>query len=155
MSEGVIAIIGASIGGAVVLVATIITSGIALLTWTRNIKFEILKDERDRLDQQFELALESFHEGLKSGELPAMLVAKFQHEFPANVRKEFNETISQNILSGSNDEAKQQAYVRLSFEMAKAISKRNAEIRKTAEVVDSQFALNVAMEIIKSGLLKW
>jgi Flp pilus assembly protein TadB len=79
----------AIIGAGTALLSIVATAFLGFLTWSRNIRFQILKDERDRLESKFEVALELLKDGLSDGEVSGRLAAMCHHEFPENVRNEF------------------------------------------------------------------
>jgi hypothetical protein len=148
-------VIGAIIGAAIALAGTLITAGIGLLTWTRNIRYQILRDERDRLGKRFEMCLDQYLDSLKKNSIDAPLGAAFEYEFPNAVRDEFERAVKSGAFSSSDKKVKQQAYFQMAFEMSKAIANYDKDIRKTYELVAPSKALQIASEIIQSDLLKW
>jgi len=148
-------IIGIIIGASIALAGTILTGVIGLLTWTRNLRYQILRDERNRLEKRFEICLDQYLDSLKRQSIDAPLGAAFEFEFPEAVRNEFNTTLKSGAFSSSDLKVKQQAFFRMAFEMSKAIANYDKDIRKTYELVAPSKALQIASEIIKRGLLKW
>lgn len=148
-------IVGAVIGAIIALAGIVITATIGLLTWTRNLKYQILRDERNRLEKKFEIYLDSYLDCLKKNAIDAPLGAIFAHEFPEHVRNEFQEAVKRRAFSSEDPKVKQQAYFKMAYAMSKAIAEYEKEIRKTYELVDPRKALQIAYDIIQSGLLKW
>ncbi|MHC4397530.1 MAG: hypothetical protein ACYS1A_17955 [Planctomycetota bacterium] len=147
--------VGVIIGAAIALAGTFITAIIGLLTWTRNLKYQILRDERNRIEKKFEKYLDYYLDCLKKNSIEAPLAATFLHEFPESVRKEFDKALKDGAFSPSDVKVKQNAYFTMAFEMSKTIANYDQDIRKTYELVDPKKAFEIATEIIQKGLLRW
>ena len=148
--------IGAIVGATVALIGIIVTAGLGLLTWTRNLKCQILRDERDRLEKKFGIFLDYYLNCLKKNAIDAPLGAAFAHEFPEPLRAEFENAVQNGAFSSNVDtHVKQHAYFKMAYAMSKAIAEYEKEIRKTYELVDPRRALDIATDIIQSGFLKW
>ena len=126
-----------------------------MLTWTRNLKYQILRDERNRIEKKFERYLDYYLDCLKKNSIEAPLGAVFLYEFPESVRKEFDKALKGGAFSTNDVKVKQNAYFTMAFEMSKTIANYDQDIRKTYELVDPKKAFEIATEIIQSGLLKW
>lgn len=143
------------IGALSALAGVIITTILGFLIWSRNIRFQILKDERDRLESKFETALTLLQTGIIEGTINARLAAMCNHEFPKDVREEFEQMVNDKVFSSTDESTKKQAYFSMAHAMSKAIQEYNVKIQETAEVVNKEFAVQLAKNIINSGLLKW
>jgi hypothetical protein len=148
-------IIGAIIGAAIALAGTGITAFIGYLMWTRSLKYQILKGERDRLDKKFERYLDYYLDCLKKNSIDAPLGAKLAFEFPEPIKNQFSKAIKSGAFSTDDLKTKQEAYFGMAFEMSKILAEHEKEIRKTYELVDSKMAFQVVKDVIQSGLLKW
>ena len=148
-------IIVAMIGAGVALLGIIATGVLGFLTWSRNIRFQILKDERDRLESKFEQALDLLSDGLSDGTINGRLAAMCHHEFPENVRNEFIRLLDDKIFSHEEEYERKKAYFFMAHEMSKAIGEYNIKIQETAEVVDKDFAARLAISILKTGIVRW
>ena len=80
-------IIVAIIGACVALLGVLITASIGFLTWSRNIKYQILKQYSD---------------SLTNNSINAKLVALIMYEFPKNVNNEFEK--ARKLGAFSNDD---------------------------------------------------
>ena len=149
------AIVVAIIVASIALSGTFITVLIGLLKWKRNLKYQILRDEKDRLEKRFEICLDQYLDCLKKQAINAPLGAALLFEFPESVRDEFGTTLKSGAFSSSDLAIKQHAYFRMAFEMSKAIANYDKKIHKTYELVSPTKALKIASEIIQSGLMKW
>lgn len=149
------AVIGTIIGAAIALTGTGITACIGLLTWTRSLKYQILKDERDRLEKKSERYLDYYLDCLKKNAIDAPLGAALLHEFPESVREEFQAALKSHAFGSDDTTSKQQAYFRMAFAMSKAVAEYEKDIRKTYELADPRKALQIVTDIIQSGFLKW
>ncbi|MHC4425736.1 MAG: hypothetical protein ACYSYV_06545 [Planctomycetota bacterium] len=148
-------IIGVIIGASIALTGTAITAVIGLLTWTRSLKYQILRDERDRLEKKCERYLDYYLDCLKKDAIDAPLGAALVHEFPEAIRDEFSAALKDRAFGSDDTKTKQQAYFRMAFAMSKAIAEYEKDIRKTYELVDPRKALQIATDIIQSGFIKW
>ena len=120
------AVIGAIIGAVVASIGTII----GLLTWTRNLKYQILRDERDRIEKKFDLFLDYFLDCLKKNAIDAPLASTFTHEFPEPIRAEFEAAVQNGAFSNKADPTvKKHAYFSMAFAMSKAKAEYEQEIR--------------------------
>jgi len=147
--------IGAIIGAAIALAGTAITAIVGYLMWTRSLKYQILKGERDRLEKKFERYLDYYLDCLKKNAIDAPLGATLAFEFPGDIQKEFRDAIKSRAFSTDDLKAKQEAYFGMAFAMSKVLAEHEKEIRKTYELVDSKKAFQVIKDVIRSGLLKW
>lgn len=147
-------ILVAIIGASVALTGIVVTTIFGFLTWSRNIRFQILKDERDRLEKKFETAMELLGKGLEDGTINGRLAAMCHHEFPENVRNEFIRLTESDVFSNEELFERKKAYFAMAHEMSKAIKEYNVKIQETAEVVDKEFATKLAVNIIRTGLLR-
>lgn len=148
-------IIGTIIGAAIALAGTAITAIVGYRTWTRNLKYQILKGERDRFEKKFEKYLDYYLECLKKNAIDAPLGATLAFEFPEAIKKQFREAIESGAFSSNDPKVKQKAYFQMAFEMSKVLAEHETEIRKTCELVDSKKSFQVVKDVIQSGLLKW
>ena len=145
-------IVGAIIGAAIASLGSII----GLLTWTRNLKYQILRDERDRLEKKLDLFLNYYLDCLKKNAIDGPLASAFTYEFTEPIRVEFETAVQSGAFSNEVDTSvKQQAYFNMAYEMSKAKAEYEQEIRKTYELVDAKKAMEVARDIIKRGLINW
>lgn len=133
----------------VALFGVLITASIGFLTWSRNLKYQILKDERDRLEKKGEFILEQYSKCLEENLINGRLAALIYHEFPKNVAEEFQKSIDDGVFLTDNETKKKEAYFNMAFEISKAIREYNIKIQQTNEFVDKQFALKQLSEIIK------
>jgi hypothetical protein len=133
----------------IALVGVLITAIIGFLTWSRNIKYQIIKDERDRLERKGEFILEKYSECLKEKSIDGRLAALINFEFPKNVAEEFEIAIKNGVFSSDNQKDKKEAYFNLAFEISKAIRDYNIKIQQTSEFVDKKFVLDQLTEILK------
>jgi len=147
--------VGVIIVAVIALAGTFITAIIGLLTWRRNLKCQILRDERNRIEKKFERYLPCYLDCLKKNLIEARLGAAFLWEFPESVRKEFGKALKGGAFSANDVKVKQNAYFTMAFEMSKAIANYDQDIRKTYELVDTKKGFEIATEIIQRGLLKW
>lgn len=145
----------AVIGASVAFLSVVITTFLGFLTWSRSIRFQILKDERDRLENKFEVALDLLSTGLKEGTINGRLAAMCHHEFPENVRTEFTRLLDERIFSHEEELERKKAYFLMAHEMSKAVKEYNVKIQETAEVVDKEFAARLAVNILRTGLVRW
>jgi len=143
-------VISAIIVAATALVATFAS----LFSWRRNLKLQILRDERKRLEKRFEICLAQYLDCLKKQSIDAPLGAALLFEFPESVRDEFGTALKSGVFSSNDLKEKQQAYFRMAFEMSKAIANYDDLIRRTHRLVDAKKAVERVSEITKSGLLK-
>lgn len=148
-------IIVAIIGASVAFLSIVVTALLGFLTWSRNIRFQILKDERDRLESKFEVALELLGKGLQNETIDGRLAAMCHHEFPENVSKEFVRLLDEKIFSHEQEFERKKAYFLMAHEMSKAVKEYNVKIQETAEVVDKEFAAKLAVNIIRTGLVRF
>ena len=142
-------IIVAIIGACVALLGMLITASIGFLTWSRNIKYQILKDERERLEKKSDFILEQYKDSLINNSINAKLVALIMYEFPKNVNDEFEKARKLGAFSNDNEKIKKEAMFSMTFEISKAIRDYSKKIQQTSEFVDKQFALQQFKEIIK------
>jgi hypothetical protein len=134
----------------IALIGVIITAIIGLLTWSRNIKYQILKDERDRLEKKGEFILEKYSECLRDNSINARLAALINFEFPKNVAEEFERAIEKGVFTSDSEKDKKGAYFNLAFEISKAIRDYNIKIQQTSEFVDKKFVLDQLTDILKT-----
>lgn len=140
----------AIVAALIALVGVLITAIIGFLTWSRNIKYQILKDERDRLEKKGEFILEKYSECLKENSINGRLAALINFEFPKNVAEEFERAIERGAFSSDNEKDKKEAYFNLAFEISRAIREYNIKIQQTSEFVDKKFAIDQLTEILKT-----
>ena len=143
-------IIVAIIGACVALLGVLITASIGFLTWSRNIKYQILKDERERLEKKSDFILEQYSDSLTNNSINAKLVALIMYEFPKNVNDEFEKARKLGVFSSDDEKMKKEAMFNMTFEISKAIRDYNKKIQQTSEFVDKKFALQQFNEIIKT-----
>lgn len=148
-------LIVAIIGSVTALAGVLITAALGFLTWSRNIQHRILTEERNRLEDKFEKALDLLHEGLKEGTIHARLYAMCAIEFPENVQERFQEIVEANVFEAEKAIEKKKAIFDMSMEMSVAIKGYDENIRKNATVVDKEFALKMASEILRRQLFSW
>ncbi|QDT25482.1 hypothetical protein Enr10x_07780 [Gimesia panareensis] len=146
------ALIIALIGSGTAFLGIIVTTLFGFLTWSRNIKFQILKDERDRFEEKAQIVLEHYHEALNTGKLDVKYVAVILYEFPSEVSKIFRSSMEADVLNAKDIETKQAEYMKLALAMSKSIDNYSQQIKKTAEVVDKKFAMELAMDIVKKTI---
>jgi hypothetical protein len=133
----------------IALFGVIITALIGFLTWSRNLKYQILKDERDRLEKKGEFVLDQYAKCLGDNSINAKLAAVLMYEFPKNVAEEFEKWRQDGVFSSDDEQKKKRAYFNIAFEISKAIRDYNKKIQQTNEFVDKQFALKQLTEIVK------
>ena len=148
-------IIVAIIGAVTALFGVLITAALGFLTWSRNIQHRILTEERNRLEDKFEKALDLLHEGLREGMIHARLYAMCAIEFPENVQKQFQKLLESSVFESNEDFEKKKAMFEMSKEMSLAIKEYDENIRKNATVVDKEFAARMASEILRRQLFSW
>lgn len=148
-------IIGAIIGAAIALAGTGITAFLGYLMWTRSLKYQILKGERDRLEKKFERYLDYYLDCLKKNAVDAPLGATLAYEFPEAIQKQFREAIKSGAFSTDDLKIKQEAYFEMAYAMSKVLAEHEKDIRKTYELIDPQKPFQVVKDVIQSGLLKW
>jgi len=143
-------IVVAIIGATVALFSVLVTALIGFLTWSRNIKYQILKDERERLEKKSDFLLEKYSDALINNVLNAKLVALIMYEFPKNVNEEFEKARKLGVFSTDEKLIKSEAMFNMTFEISKAIRDYNTQIQQTSEFIDKKFALKQFNEIIKT-----
>jgi len=143
-------IIVAIIGACVALLGILVTASIGFLTWSRNIKYQILKDERERLEKKSDFILEKYSDALLNNSINAKLVALLMYEFPKNVYEEFEKARKTGVFSTDDKKLKSEAMFTMTFEISKAVRDYNQKIQQTSEFIDKKFALKQFNEIIST-----
>jgi hypothetical protein len=133
----------------VALFGVLVTASIGFLTWSRNLKYQILRDERDRLEKKGDFILEKFSECLAENKINAKLAALINFEFPKNVAEEFEKSVESGVFSTQDESKKKEAFFNMAYEISKAIRDYNIKIQRTSEFVDKQFAFKQLSEIAK------
>ena len=148
-------IVGAIIGASIALFVTAITAIFGYFMWAQKLKYQILRGEKERLENKFEKYLDYYLDCLKKNAIDAPLGATLTFGFPEAIRNQFGEALRNGAFSGDDIKVKQKAYFDMAFEMEKTLAKYEKEIWKTYELVDPQKAFQVVKEVIQSGFLKW
>lgn len=134
----------------VTLLGVIFTALVGFLTWSKNLKYQILKDERDRLEKKAELVLELYKNAIFNNSINAKLASLVLIEFPKNVSDEFNKTVEDRVMSSEDIQLKKEAFFRMAYEISLAIKEYDNKILRNAQVVDLPFAKNQFIEIVKT-----
>lgn len=131
----------------IALLGVLLTAIFGFLTWSRNLKYQILKDERDRLEKKGDYVLEKYQNCLTENSIDGKFAALVQLEFPKAVGDEFYRALESGVFSSDDKNKKAKAYFNMAYEISKVVRDYNVRIQQTSEFVDKKFALEQFIKI--------